>query len=141
MHALVVSLLLINGALTARPPTDRALLAPQAADEPALGFPGLFEGRANPLDDYAERQRCLSAGGVGLAGALVGAALLGGSAWLVGSATNRGADGKLVGAPDVTSQRFFVPGFAVAGAFLGGALAMVGTYYFVEPDDRPGVTR
>ena len=101
----------------------------------------MFEGRANPLEDYQERQRCLSASGVGLAGALVGAALLGGAVWLVGSATNHDADGKLVGAPDVTTQRFFVPGFAAGGAFLGGALGTVGTYYLVEPDDRPGVTR
>lgn len=128
MQALVVTLLLTSG-------------APQVADRPVLDFTGVFEGRANPLDDYAERQRCLSAGGAGLAGALVGAALLGGATWLVGSATNRDADGNLVGAPDATSQRFFVPGFAVGGAFLGGALATLGTYYLVEPDDRPGVTR
>lgn len=138
MPALVVTLLLINGVLTTGAPLAAA---PLAADRPTLDFPGLFEGRANPLQDYEERQRCLSAGGVGLAGLLVGAALLGGGAWLVGSATNRDADGNLVGAPNVTTQRFFVPGFAAAGAFLGGALAMVGTYYLVEPDDRPGVTR
>jgi hypothetical protein len=128
MHALVVTLLLTSG-------------APRVAEEPPFKIPGLFEGRANPLEDYGERQRCLSAAGVGLAGTLVGAALLGGTTWLVGSATNRDADGNLVGAPDATSQRFFVPAFAAAGAFLGGSLATVGTYYFVEPDDRPGVTR
>ena len=128
MHALVVTLLLQSG-------------APVLADAPVLDIPGMFEGRANPLDDYAERQRCLSAGGAGLAGALVGAALLGGVTWMAGSATNNDADGNLVGAPDVTTQRFFVPGFAAGGAFVGGALAMVGTYYLVEPDDRPGVTR
>ncbi len=32
-------------------------------------------------------------------------------------ATNRDADGKLVGAPDLTTQRFFVPGFAAGGAW------------------------
>ena len=33
------------------------------------------------------------------------------------------------------------PDFAAGGAFLGGALATLATYYLVEPDDRPGVTR
>ena len=137
MPALVVTLLLAHS-LTGG---THAATAPRAADEPTFSFPGMFEGRANPLEDYAERQRCLSAAGVGLAGTLVGAALLGGSAWIAGMATNRDADGKLVGAPDLTTQRFFVPGFAAGGAFVGGALASLGTYWLVEPDDRPGVTR
>lgn len=128
MHALVVTLVLAG-------------VAPELAERPAFDFSGAFEGRANPLDDYGERQRCLSAAGVGLAGALGGAALLGGATWLVGAATYRGVDGELVGSPDPTTQRFFVPGFAAGGAFLGGALATLATYYLVEPDDRPGVTR
>lgn len=128
MQTLVVTLLLLGGAA-------------QDAPGPAIDFSGMFQGRGNPLEDHDERQRCLSAAGVGLAGALVGAAVLGGSAWIVGAATYKDADGNLVGAPDPTTQRFFVPGFAAGGAFLGGALATLGTYYLVEPDDRPGVTR
>ncbi|MBI1945228.1 MAG: hypothetical protein HYS27_06005 [Deltaproteobacteria bacterium] len=137
MPALVVTLLLVHS-LTG---VDHLATAPRVADEDPFSFPGLFEGRANPLADYQERQRCLSAAGVGLAGALVGGALFGGGVWLAGMATNKDADGNLVGAPDTTTQRFFVPGFAAGGAFLGGALASLGTYGLVEPDDRPGVTR
>lgn len=138
MPSLVVTLLLAHGALGAdTAPTWDAV----TADEPTPALSGLFEGGDNPLANTAERQRCLSAAGVGLAGALVGAALLGGGVWVVGMATYQDEDGKLVGAPDPTTQRFFVPGFAAAGAFLGGALASVGTYLLVEPDDRPSVLR
>ncbi len=138
MPALVVTLLFAHGVLS---PTPLPTAPPLAADEPAPAVPGLFGDAANPLANPAERERCLSAAGVGLAGALVGAALFGGGVWVVGMATYKDADGNLVGAPDPTTQRFFVPGFAAAGAFLGGALASVGTYLLVEPDDRPGVMR
>lgn len=138
MPALVVTLLFAHGVLGTGP---HAAAGPWAADEPPQAFPGLFEGGTNPFGDTAERQRCLSAAGVGLAGALVGAAVLGGSVWIVGTATHKDADGNLVGAPDPTTQRFFVPGFAAAGAFVGGALASVGTYLLIEPDDRPSVMR
>lgn len=137
MPALVVTLLLAHSLTGIGAPAT----ALRAADQPGFSLPGLFQGRADPLDDYAERQRCLSSAGVGLAGTLVGAALFGGGVWIAGMATNRDADRNLIGAPDLTTQRFFVPGFAAGGAFLGGALASLGTYWLVEPDDRPGVTR
>jgi len=102
---------------------------------------------ANPFDLFGrdaraeDRQRCLTAAGAGLAGALVGGALFGGPAYIVGVLQNKGPDGELVGEPTVPYQRVFIPAFTFAGAFLGGALATVGTYYLVEPDESTGVIR
>lgn len=141
MHTLVVTFwVLLAGhgdpALQAAPDA-----APVTPDKPMSNPLDLFTGDER-TSKKEQRDRCLTAAGAGIAGALIGGAVLGAPAYIVGTLSNVGADGKLIGEPNFAYKRYFVPGFTLAGAFIGGALATVGTYYLVDTsDERPGVMR